>query len=303
MSSERGRPVPRLRLVRGRHEGQPPVEEPRAAEISTLLRRMDDLRLTLGTDLSLAASAVESGEAELAASILDGDREALARFEAAALADLSASSESASNEPVEAPRRSVWAQAHAAPIVAAAALVGVLVGMVPHALNSTGQHPSTTVAATDSLERLQELAAQGDAAQVRAASAVLHEQLAGVVANAKSDPLAAQTALLLLTYEQRAIVRSGDSRALADVLLQSRALAQAIVAALPKPLRTMAPPRIDPAAPAPQATASPKPKPKPSATASHQAKQSPAPAQAQPTASPSPSKDDGYPIPAPPIQP
>jgi hypothetical protein len=154
------------------------------------------------------------------------------------------------------------------------------------------------VAASDSLQRLQELAENGSADEVRAASAQLHLQLAGVVANAKYDPAAAQTALLLLTYEQSAIVRSGDSGALADVLRQSQALAAAIVAALPRSARTsiprLAPVVVEPTqSPAPKPSPSASPKPKPSATAS------PAPS---PSSSPTSDKDP-YPLPSAPVAP
>jgi hypothetical protein len=263
-------------------------------ELDALLREVDDLRLTLETDLTLAASAVESGEPGLAADILGADRVALHAFEDRALEHLAE---------LDVPRRHrVWAQVHAAPIVAAAALVGVLVGVVPHAIGPGTDGTTRTVAANDSLERLQELAAHGSAEQVRAASAQLHLQLAGVVANAESDPAAAQTALLLLTYEQSAIVRSGDSSALADVLRQSQALAAAIVAALPPSARSNAP-RVDVVVSEP--TASPAPAPKPSPTASPKPKPtaSPTPSpKATPSSSPSSDKDP-YPLPSAPVQP
>jgi hypothetical protein len=189
----------------------------------------------------------------------------------------------------------VWSQAHAAPIIAAAALVGVLAGVVPQVVGPSDTN-ATTVAASDSLERLQELAANGTTAEVRAASVQLHRQLADVVANAKYDPAAAQTALLLLTYEQSAIVRSGDSGALADVLRQSQALAAAIGAAMPKSARAgvarAAPALVEP-------TASPAPKPSPSASAKPKPTATTTPS---PTASPSPSKD-ANPLPSPPVAP
>jgi hypothetical protein len=287
MSSREGTPARRLRLVPSRRPATP-AEPPRVEALDALLREVDDLRLTLETDLTLAASAVESGSPGLAADILGSDRDALHRFEERALDHLAALDTPAPS------RKSVWAQVHAAPIVAAAALVGLLAGVVPQALGPSDNGTQQTVAASDSLQRLQQLAENGDTAQVRAASFQLHQQLAGVVANAKSDPAAAQTALLLLTYEQSAIVRSGDSSALADVLQQSQALARAIVAALPKSVRS-AVPGVAVAAP----TASPKPKPKPSATSSPKPKAS---ASTKPSPSSSPTKDP-YPLPSPPIAP
>jgi hypothetical protein len=290
MGKGEGKPVRRLRLIPGRVPPAPaelPVELPRVEALDAFLREVDGLRLTLETDLTLAAAAVESGIPKMASEILESDRDALRRFEERALGHLA-------ELDTPAPRRSVWKQAHAAPIVAAAALVGVLAGVVPQVVGPSGVNP-TTVAASDSLERLQELAEQGDSAQVRAASAELHRQLASVVANASADPAAAQTALLLLTYEQSAIVRSGD-KALADVLRQSQALSRAIVAQLPAAARSLAP-SVAPVRVADEPTSSPTPKPKPSPTASPKPRSTPSP-------SPSASKDDDtYPLPSPPVAP
>lgn len=289
MTSGEGTPARRLRLVPGRRPSGP-AEPPRVEALDALLREVDDLRLTLETDLSLAASAVESGEPGVAADILGADRAALHAFEDRALGHLA--------ELDSPPRQRLWAQVHAAPIVAAAALVGVLIGVVPHTLGPGPDTSGRNVAASDSLQRLQELAESGSTEQLRAASAQLHRDLAGVVANAQSDPAAAQTALLLLTYEQSAIVRSGDSRALADVLRQSQALAAAIVAALPARARP-APPRVDAAVAEP--TASPAPKPSPAASP----KASPSPTaspKASSSASPTSSKDPA-PLPSAPIAP
>jgi len=286
MSGGEGKPVRRLRLVPSRRPAQP-AEPPRVDALDALLRDVDDLRLTLATDLSLAASAVESGVPQVALDILSSDRDSLHRFEERALANLAEL-----DSPT--PRKSVWAQAHAAPIVAAAALVGLLAGVVPHVVGPSTDS-TTTVAASDSLERLQELALKGDTERVRAASFQLHQQLASVVANAHDDPAAAQNALLLLSYEQSAIANSADSLALADVLRQSQALARAIVAALPASARRHVPaPAV---AVAPEPSPSPKASPKPSPSASPKPKPS-----AKPSPSSSPSKDP-YPLPSPPIAP
>lgn len=260
MARDEHKPVRRLRLAR---TPAADTELPRVMGLEALLREVDDLRLTLETDLSLAASAVELGSPDLAAEILGHDRDALHAFEARALDQLGALDG-------ERPRRRAWANVHAVPIVAAAALVGVLAGVVPHAVSPDPGATPTTVAATNSLERLQQLAVDGSPAEVRAASVQLHAQLASIVANARRDPAAAQAALLLLTYEQSAIVGSGDSLLLADVLRQSQALASAIRAALPAADRPAVPgvsrPSQPPTSPTPSTSASPKPAPKPSAS-------------------------------------
>jgi hypothetical protein len=290
MSEGQGTPGRRLRLVPSRRSTAP-AEPARVEALDALLREVDGLRLTLEIDLSLAASAVESGVPRVAVEILSNDRDALRRFEERALDHLATLDR-------RAPHKGVWAQAHAAPIVAAAALVGLLVGVVPHIVRPTDA-PTSAVAASDSLERLEELARHGDADQVRAASIALHQQLAAAVANAKTDPAAAQNALLLLRYEQSAIALSGDSRALADVMRQSEALSRAIVAALPPAARS-AVPALEAVSAEPEPSSSPKPKPKPSASSSPRPRPS---ASSQPSASPSPSRRDPYPLPSSPIAP
>jgi len=280
MSSE-GRPTHRSRLLLGGNT-------PRVAELDALLREVDELRLTLETDLSLAASAVEAGAPQLAVEILDSDRDALRAFEESALGSLAALA-----APAPAATRRMRLTGHAAPAAAAAVLVAVLAGLMPQ---GTGARPgditTSTVAASDSLARLQDLVAMGDEQQVRLASATLHEQLAGVVAQAKSDPFAAQQALLMLSYEQSAIVAHGGSDALADVLVRSRELAQAIRAALPKAVRSFAP-----AVPVDEQKPQPKSSAKPAATTAPKPSSSPKPSpkasssSPAPTASPSSTKD------------
>jgi len=282
MSSE-GKPTRRLRLLL--NGNAPGVEE-----LDALLREVDELRLTLETDLSMVASAVESGAPDLAVEIIDSDRRALHRFEERALGSLAALA-------APPPRRSRLSS-HAAPAVAAAALVAVLAGLMPQGVG--GARPSdvmtSTVAATDSLARLQDLVALGDEQQVRIASATLHQQLAGVVSRAESDPLAAQQALLILSYEQSAIVAHGGSDALADVLIKSRELARAIRAALPKTVRTAVP-----AAPVEQPKSQPKSNAKATPTAAPKPSASPKPspkASSSPTATPSPTPTKSSVIPS-----
>lgn len=285
MSSD-GKPARRLRMLLGGHA--PGVEE-----LDALLRGVDELRLTLETDLALAASAVEAGAPGLAAEIIDSDRDALARFEEDALGSLSALSQSPS-------RRSRLVH-HTAPAVAAAALVAVLAGLMPHNVGARPAEVATsTVAATDSLALIQDLVAQGDEQRVRIASATLHRQLAAVVSRAKSDPLAAQQALLILSYEQSAIVSHGGSDVLADVLVKSRQLAQAIRAALPKSVRTAVPAVPGDRHPRPQPSSSPAPKATSSPKATTTQKPSPKPSSSPaPSSTSSPSRDGGFIPPAP----
>lgn len=273
---------------------------PRVEELDALLRQVDDLRLTLETDLSLAASALEAGAPELALDVVDSDRAELAAFERRALDSLD-DLELSSHR-----RTRSWIPAHAASIAVAAGLVGLLAGLVPQAV-APGQPSTSNVSAGAALERLQELAEDGDASEIREASAALHAQLAAVVATAKTDPAAARTALLLLSYEQHAIVSSGDVAELSDVLRQSQALASRIRAALPVAVRSALPKPVVPTSgvTAPQPAPSSSPKASPAATTKATASPKPSPtASPKPTASPTASpKDDGYPLPTQPLQP
>lgn len=285
MRGSEGTPGRRLRVL---HLPRRQDEEPRVDALTALLRDVDDLRLTLETDLTLAASAVEAGNPAVALEILDSDSKSVRKFEDRALehlADL--------EEPPH--RRRIWANVHAGPVVAAAALVAVLAGVVPQALQPHDSGAANYAAATSTVERIQELAAQGETAQVRVAANQLHAQLASVLTVANTDPAAAQQALMLLSYEQSAIVHSGDSVALADVLRQAAALASAIRAALPPGARPAEPKvGVQPApSAAPKPQSSPKPSPKPSAKASTKPSSS---ASAKPSSSSSPA--DCNPLPA-----
>jgi hypothetical protein len=295
MSDTEGTPARRVRLLRA-------ARAERVPELEALLRDVDMLRLGLETDLTLAASAVEAGEPGIAADILGADRDALARFETAALDHLGALEAGAA---VADPRHRNWVPAHAGSLLVAAAMVGVLAGVVPQAI-SRHPEPATSVAASESLERLQRLVLDGNASEIRAASAELHQRLASVVALARTDPAAAQNALILLTYEQTAISHSADRGVLADVLRQSEALETAIRAALPPRARVSVPPVV-PVLPTPDAgkPAAQSPSPAPKATASPKATSSPK-ASSSPTATPSSSPSaspQGYPLPTPPLAP
>lgn len=281
MSEREGKPVRRLRALRPEVTLETAATilpgSPRVGALDALLREVDSLRLTLETDLSIAAAAVEAGAPGIALDIIDSDREGLQAFEDRALGHLSVLSDAQ-----QARRRRF--RVPAVPFVAAAALVGFLVGVVPDTLSGPDQIATSAVAANGSLEQLQDFAANGSTSQVREAAETLHEQLLAVVAQAGSDPEAAQHALLLLSYERDAIVQSGDSDALHDVLLQSTALANKIRNALPATVRSGVP--AAPVVAAPTTSASPAPKPPPSPKPSAAPKPSPKPS---PSASPKPS--------------
>lgn len=264
---------------------------PRVASLDALLREVDGLRLSLETDLTLAAAAVEAGQLGVALDIIDSDREGLIRFEHAALGHLSDLDEARGDAIV--PIRSRIGST-LAPILATAAALALAFGFAPQVFNGTEGVDTSTVAAQSRLDQLQGFAAQGNTSQVRATAQALHAQLVDAIANAGTDPEGAQQALLLLSYERDAITASGDGVALHDILVQSVALANRIRAALPAQLRKTVPqaPVVVVAQPSPSPSSSPKASP----TTSPSPKPSPKPsATASPSGSPSASPSDGGP--------
>lgn len=277
---------------------------PRVGALDALLREVDDLRLTLETDLTLAAAAVEAGGTGTAVDIINKDIESVREFEDSALEHLTALADA---EPTAAGARgrdwSRLVRLSAAPFVAAAAAVGLLLGVVPDQAGPAGVHPSS-VSAQSSLQQLTTLAAQGRTSEVRVAALELHDRISALVETSPTNAVAAQQALLLLSYERTVIVQSGDGAALHDVLLLSAALAAKIRSALPSSLRTAVPavPALRlpsaPAAPAPprqqQTKSKPSASPSPSARATQSPKASASPSPSattapKPTATPTPS--------------
>lgn len=291
--TERGStPVRRLRSVR------PDVADetaasilpglPRVGALDALLRDVDGLRLTLETDLALAAAAVESGAPGVAIDLIDSDRDSLLSFESRSLGRLA---ELASQPRVRGLRW--WSRVPAAPFVAAAAIVGFLVGVVPSNVTSgPGESAPNSLSAQSSLQQLTTFAQKGETSQVRVTSVTLHNQLAALISAANNDPEAAQQALLMLSYEHDAIVQSGDSAELRDVLAAGANLAAQIRNALPSRIRNGVP--VAPAFAIPAATSSPKaaskasPSPSPSPSASPKPSATPSPS-AKPSGSPKPS--------------
>lgn len=303
MSDSEGRPARRLRAV---PEGGAAVPEaaapetagtvlpgaPRVGPLDALLREVEGLRLTLETDLGLAADAVEGGSPQAALDLVVADRAGLRDFEARALGHLA---ELAGDEAPAAARRRWWSRVPAAPFVAAAAVVGFLVGVVPHTTGSqTAPLTASPASASQSLAELAALAAQGQTAEVRTAANALHSQLLALVAEARTNPAAARQGLLLLSAERAVIAQSGDSSALGDVLAASTHLSSLILSALPAATAATVPaapavavptPGRPTSSPAPAATAAPQPSRTPA---------SPAPTKpASPTPSPSSSPRGG----------
>ena len=264
---------------------------PRVGALDALLREVDSLRLTLETDLTLAAAAVEGGQPGLAADIIDSDRDGLRAFEGRALGHL---------ERLATPQRRF--RVPAAPFVAAAAVAGFLIGVVPH-LSPPAQEDTTNVSSTspaESLQLLEQATTSGDTEQALEAANILHGQLTPYLLQAKTNPAAAAQALLLLSQEQHLLAGASDAPALLAALQTSRQLTSTLRSLLrvvprPTPPVLVAAPPSSPR-PAPAATTSPRPTSTPSPVAT--AKPTPT-ATTRPSSSPSASPKPSDPGPLP----
>lgn len=294
--------------------GLPDVDAPRVADLSALLGDIDALRLTLQTDLSLAAAALEEGAQDLAAELVDGDLFEVRAFAGRAadhLARLDAERTGvlpADEQPVLVPirRRRILS---AAPLMAAAA---ALIGFVAFSPGRQAPTPETSLTnaamAGYELDRLASAGATDD--QLRVAAEELNDELAVLIAQAADDPAAAQQALMLLDRTSQVLASQGDSGVLRGVIAETRALRQLLREALPVVKRPARPavrpvvpvvPRVEQererstsSSPAPKASPKPTTSPKPSPTASPSPASQPSPT-SQPTTQPS--EDPNGPLP------
>ncbi|MDT7549132.1 MAG: hypothetical protein QOE84_1526 [Actinomycetota bacterium] len=285
------------------------LPEPRVAELDALLREVDGLRSTLRRDLTLAATAVEAGDNELAGWLLLGDGGEVRSFEDRALAHLSAMDNAPVDEPaanvapVPAPRRAARMMPAAPLVAAAAAIVGFLTGVVPGTGGSPMTSPRTANAALDSYAHLTQLASHGASpSRLTAAAEKFHADLAPLVAAAGTNPAAAEKAIALLQSERAVIAGEADSPALQAVLAQADLLVQRLRATLPRHVVRPVVPVVPPQqaqqrhqSPGNRSTASTKPSASPSPKASPKPSPSPS-ASSAPKPSPSPSSS-GNPIP------
>jgi hypothetical protein len=279
------------------------LPEPRIADLDALLREVDGLRTTLRRDLTLAATAVEAGDNDLAGWLLLGDGGEVRAFEDRALAHLSAMAETESAvEPlIPAPRRARTARMMpAAPLVAAAAaIVGFLTGVVPGTGGSPVTSPRTSNAALDSYAHLTQLASNGASpSRLSAAAQKFHADLAPLVAAAGTNPAAAEKAIALLQSERAVIAGEADSPALRAVLAQADLLVQRLRATLPRrlvrPVVPIAPQQSEPrhSSTGPKSSPSAKPSASPSPKVSPKPSPSPSPTSPpQPAASPTSSSN------------
>ena len=305
------RPVPRLRRPDAASPASfavPGELTPRVADLSALLGDIDALRLTLQTDLTLAAAALEAGAPGLAGELVDGDLAEVRGFGARAADRLSALTSAGTDEvevaivttPVR--RRRIMS---AAPLMAAAAALIGFVAFVPDrgAASSPETRMTSAVAAGYELNRLAEAGAPDEA--LRLAAEELNDKLADLIAQAATDPAAAQQALMLLDATSNVLASQGDSGVLRSVLAETQLLRERLRDALPVVAQrpTRKPPvlrKVTPTLAAIPVVESQPEKSRDSAAPSSSAKptESPKPSPKPTPASPTPPSDDPSPEPS-----
>ncbi len=282
--------------------------EPRIADLDALLRDVDDLRGSLRRDLSLAATAAEAGEGELAAWLVTQD-DGLRAFEARALGHLDALAIADDDVlrddvlPASRPRRRMLTPA---PFAAAAALVfafAIGVGTPSNTLDPST--PATdNAAALASYEAFSQLALEGGSvSQISAAAQEFHDELAPLVARPGTDPAVVSQMIRLLQSERAMLIAGGTStQALTQVLREADRLVARLRANLnqagllvPVPEQK---PRSEPSPAKERPRSSTRPTPAASSTPSPKPTTSPKPS-ASPSASPKPTATPTSPAPSP----
>ena len=224
--------------------GERAGSRPRVAGLSALLADISTLRTTLQTDLSLAAAALDEGAEDVAGALIAGDAAVVQDFEARAFATLAAMD---GRTPIRHRLGAMHVGAmhvgggHAgggrrrlvptAPLlVAAAALVGFAVGVVP---DPPDPAPVMSSAAGASYELNRLAVAGASSAQLRTAAEQLNEEVAAVVAASGGSPAATAEALLLLERGNEVLLEHRDPRQVQGVLTETRQLADQLLSTLP----------------------------------------------------------------------
>ena len=238
-------------MFQHRRRPRDPGGAPRPTAPADLIGDVHALRLTLTTDLTIAAAALDADAPQIAADVVEHERVEVAAFERRALAHLSeleaARAVVGVHPPVVVPlaRSPRWRSLPAASLAAAAAAVAGLLSLAA-APAPAGDGPTVRVAQTQPLHEsyadYRSLATRGAAAhEVLAAADALHRSLAPLIARAATDPAAARQVLQVLQLEQQLLL---DARppGMAELLDQARRLVARVTAVLPVTLPRVAVP-------------------------------------------------------------
>ncbi|MFL6237943.1 MAG: hypothetical protein ACJ735_00425 [Actinomycetes bacterium] len=260
------------------------------AKVDALLRDVTNLRLTLNTDLTLAAAAAEEDRFDVAAEIVDIDRAELAAFVHTAASKLQPPEQSAEAPARRRPEKLAWRHRFAlaaAPAMLTAAAVIAVVGM------SGGTTPRATsqprlVASYSALTEL--VKSNEDPAALLAVGRELNQSLAQLIAAAPNDPAKARQALRILMAEE-ILLRAHNPSGGAALLAQAQALVRRLRQTVPLSVLEQAAPVTRPSPPLAitllPSTSRPEPQP------THTTPGAPTPAPTPPSQSPAPAPSSG----------
>ena len=271
----------------------PPSGVPESTPLDGLLDEVRELRLTLASDLSLAASAAEIGADQVTRDIVEADQRELARFVRVAELQLAR----VQGVGVAQPRTARWRHRvalslPAVPLVgamalSAAAATGALplpnVGAQHHAAVHAASTPSTAPVDSTFQQFVTLVDGYPSATQVLAAAAVLHRQLADLIATNAQNPDRVAEIEQLLAMEQSLLQRR-QPPGTPIVLAAARRLAERLVT-VAKPVASASSLVPTPVTSTHRATT--KTSPSPTATTSAPPSAQPAPTTA-PSAAPTP---------------
>jgi hypothetical protein len=228
----------------GRVSPDPARRRPDGA-LSALLGEVNALRLTLDSDLTIAAAAADAERDDIAGDILDSDREELAAFAARAQLRLDGVDDSPAPAPAAAGRR---LRVLGPVLVAASVAIALVIGAVGGA--STSKQPTTRALGPNRLVSEQVTASYADLRRaadggaspslIVAAAKRLHRSLVPMLHNPSANPASVQRVLHMLAFETAVLE---NNPAAAHVLAQARALVArlaaqvkpTVVVALPSP--------------------------------------------------------------------
>ena len=222
-----------------------PRRRPTDARIDALLRDVSAVRLTLDADLTIAAAAAEMDRIDVAAELVDFDRDELAAFTARALGHLEEAPQPAhvvAATPKHAEQRGPWRHritlAAAPAMLAAAAAVALFTGTVKAPDQSPQGVTRTDLVA--SYTAFSQLAVSGkDPAGLAAQFHQLNRSVATLIAAAAHDPASALQALRILEAEQFLLTEHHPTGSV-GMLAEARALVRRLQQTVPSSALTVA---------------------------------------------------------------
>jgi hypothetical protein len=268
--------------------------------LDALLRDVSTLRLTLDSDLTVAAAAAEADRLDVAAEIVDFDRAELAAFAERAIERLREADAEVAAAPVR-PQDATPTLRHrmalaAGPAMLAAAAVIAVVGLSGGSQGTpAGVTRPQLMASYSAFSAL--VKSDNNPGRLVAIGHQLNASVEQLIAGAAHDPAKARQALRILEAEQYLLTQhhpSGSETLLAQARALVRRLQQTIPSSVltvvpvrPAPVGTLAPPVLSVVVPTTSSTHTSKPAPTQTPAASQP------PVQAPPSAQPTPEPTSG----------